>query len=125
MDAAEEAVKKAFIANGFGLPPGTLDARMDEVLRSKGLVDESFPEIKMLGFCAPKHALSVIEAYPAAAVLLPCTVTIRQVGDRYHVGALDPRVQLGMGGDETPEAVRKVGEEAYAGIAAAVAVLQG
>uniref|UniRef100_A0A7S3V2S8 DUF302 domain-containing protein n=1 Tax=Aplanochytrium stocchinoi TaxID=215587 RepID=A0A7S3V2S8_9STRA len=112
-DAAIDVVTAAFQSVGFGLPPGTLNMNVSEVFTMKK-VDDKFPKLQILGFCNPKFAHSLLLAEPAAALLIPCSVAIKEIvpGKVYEVAAynIDKMGSLMSNQEGTQETVGKVKE---------------
>ena len=89
-------VKASFSALGFGLPPGTTDMDMAEILKSKGYAF-GCSKYQVLGFCSPSHASRALNAEPGIGVLLPCNVAIAaSEGGAVEVAAMDPSVMLAL-----------------------------
>lgn len=60
---------------------------------------EQIDDYTILGACNPQLAHAAISASPEVGLLLPCNVTVRRVGERTVVQAVDPASMLGMATD--------------------------
>jgi len=86
--SALETVKSTFMANGWGLPPGTTSLNFKEIFASKK-VDDNFPNMHVFGFCHPQSAHRALTTEPAVAVLLPCNVVVLETSPgEYEVATI-------------------------------------
>lgn len=89
LDAARPRVEAALKNHGFGVLTfidlaGTLKAKLDA---------DHDPHV-ILGACNPKLADRAVRAVPEISLMLPCNVTLRQVGDDVRVDFLDPKLMF-------------------------------
>ncbi|HVC24851.1 MAG TPA: DUF302 domain-containing protein [Acidimicrobiales bacterium] len=103
MAEAEDAVRAALAAEGFGV---LTEIDVAATLKAKIGVDRA--PLKILGACNPRLAHRALEIDPSASLLLPCNVVLEPVAGGTRVAMVDPRSL--MEGDEL---------EALAGDAAA------
>lgn len=82
---AIERVKVALKDQGFGT---LCETDVQATLREK--IGKEIPAYTILGVCNPNLAAQAIEIEPNIGVFLPCTVLLRQVGNRVQVSAQDP-----------------------------------
>jgi uncharacterized protein (DUF302 family)/glutaredoxin len=92
VDRTVEALK----AQNFGV-----QAEIDIQATLKKKLDVDMPKQLILGACNPGIAHRLLEAEPEIGLLLPCNVTIREIGeDRFAVSAVHPVKLLAMIGRE-------------------------
>jgi uncharacterized protein (DUF302 family) len=90
--SAQQRLTEALKEEGFGVLT-EIDVR--ETLKNKIGVD--FRPYKILGACNPVLAHRALEIAPEVGLLLPCNVTLSQVGeDAVEVSIVDPLVMLGV-----------------------------
>ncbi len=91
-ELAVQRVMDALAAERFGL---VSDVNVQGILQAK--LGEDIGGYRLLGACAPHFAKQVIEAQPAAGVLLPCQVVVRRLNaDQTAVDFMDPVTVLGL-----------------------------
>jgi uncharacterized protein (DUF302 family) len=103
--AALDKVTAALKAEGFGI---LSDIDVQKAMKEKLGVD--MPGYRILGACNLPLAHKAIQAEPEIGLLLPCNVTVRELGgDRVAVGFLDPQMMVGL--TSNPQ-VKPVADEA-------------
>jgi len=111
-DEAIDQVTAALKDEQFGVI-----SRIDLHSTFKQKLGVDMPPHIILGACNPKLAHKAVSASPEASLMLPCNVTVQQVGEnRVMVRIVSPEtVMSGAGLDKDP-AIREVGLEADAGL---------
>ncbi len=100
-DAALEQVQAALAAEKLGI---VSDVNVAAILKAK--LGEETAAYRILGACAPGLAKRVIQSAPAAGVLLPCNLVVREVSaGRTAVDFMDPVTVLGLADDAATNAV--------------------
>ncbi|MBV5276272.1 MAG: DUF302 domain-containing protein [Lamprocystis purpurea] len=100
-DAALEQVQAALAAEKLGI---VSDVNVAAILKAK--LGEEAGAYRILGACAPGLAKRVIQSEPAAGVLLPCNLVVREVSaGRTAVDFMDPITVLGLAEDAATNAV--------------------
>lgn len=113
MAAAEEAIRTALAANGFGV---LTEIDVAATLKTKLGIERS--PMKILGACNPGFAHRALEIDPSVSLLLPCNVVLHEMEDgTVRVSAVDPRGLI------PDEAFREVAAEAAANLTRAIATL--
>jgi uncharacterized protein (DUF302 family)/glutaredoxin len=94
-DVVERTIE-ALKSQGFGV-----QTEIDIQATLKKKLDVDMPRQLILGACNPGIAHRLLEAEPGIGLLLPCNVTIREVGDnRFDITAVHPVKLLAMVGRE-------------------------
>lgn len=113
-DETVTAIRAALATQGFGVL-----TEIDMAATLKAKLDVDMPPQVILGACNPPFALRALQAEESIGLLLPCNVTVRDAGDGTSVvEALDPKVMVGVTGNE---ALRAVADEAADRLGAALA----
>ncbi len=99
-DAAVDAVKAAFKAEGFGV---LTEIDVKATTKAKLGVDRS-PYV-ILGMCNPGLAHQALEAEIDIGVLLPCNVVVYEHNGKTAVAAQDPASVVAVTGNDSLEAV--------------------
>ena len=123
-EEAREKVVSSFSAAGFGLPPGTTDLNMAGIFNKKFPGQFDLPQMQVIGFCSPPHALKALTIEKSASLLVPCNVVIAETQDGcIEVAAIDPYAILGIVNrkDEMRELVEEVRTMIKAGLDGIVA----
>jgi uncharacterized protein (DUF302 family) len=106
-DEAVARVLEALQAEKLGV---VSDVDVAAILRAK--LGEDIGGYRILGACAPGLAKRVIEAQPAAGVMLPCNIVVRRLDGRSTaVDFMDPVTVLALTG---VPAIAQVGSDARA-----------
>jgi len=96
-EEAIEKTKASFKAAGFGLPPGTTDLNMAGIFQGKFPGEFDLPQMRVIGFCSPPHALKALMTERSAALLIPCNVCVAMTADNVvEVAAIEPYALLGI-----------------------------
>lgn len=87
---AEAQITEALKAEGFGV---LTEIDVKATLKTK--IDVDFRPYKILGACNPKLAHRALSANGEVGLLLPCNVTVSQVGDNeIQVSIIDPIMMM-------------------------------
>lgn len=85
-------VEAALKTEGFGIL-----TEIDIQATMKKKLDRDYKPYLILGACNPVFADKVLQAEPQIGTLLPCNVTIREVGEgNFEVAIMDPAVAMSM-----------------------------
>ncbi len=104
IEQAEEKVREALAAEGFGIL-----TEIDVAATLEKKLGVQRPPYKILGACNPNLANQALEADEDIGLLLPCNVVLYSKEEGTVVEALEPRVMSQLTENET---VRTVAEEA-------------
>ncbi|MBI1220765.1 MAG: DUF302 domain-containing protein [Rhodobacteraceae bacterium] len=85
IDAAEQRVRSALAAKGFGVL-----TEIDVAATMKLKLDVDLPAYRILGACNPSMAHQAIGLEPRVGAMLPCNVILRAVDGGVEVSAIDP-----------------------------------
>ncbi len=108
-------VKEALKAEGFGVLT-EIDVR--QTLREKlGLEMEPY---LILGACNPVLAHRALALEPEIGLLLPCNVVVRSAEDGCRLEIADPKVMLGIVGNEQLDAIAEEAKERLKRVIAAM-----
>lgn len=92
MASAEAKVTDALKAEGFGIL-----TQIDVKATFKKKLDVDFRPYKILGACNPNLAHQALSTMSQLGLLLPCNVTLSQVGDnQVEVSIIDPIHMMSM-----------------------------
>ncbi len=80
---------------------------------------------RILGVCNPKLAKGALDLDRDVALLLPCTVTLREVDGGVEVRVLDPGVVFELAAPATRAALAPLAADVSAKLGAALAALDG
>ncbi|HUY20984.1 MAG TPA: DUF302 domain-containing protein [Acidimicrobiales bacterium] len=86
LDRVEEAVRGALATEGFGVL-----TEIDVAATFEAKLGVHGPPMKILGACNPTLAHRALELDPAAALVLPCNVVLREDDGRTSISIADPR----------------------------------
>src|SRR5512144_2191492 len=89
-ETALQRVTAALKAEGFGV---LTEIDVQTTLKKK--LDVDFRPYKILGACNPPLAYRALQAAPEVGLLLPCNVTVTQVGENeIEVSLVDPLAMM-------------------------------
>ena len=107
MEDALDKVASALKAEGFGI---LTEIDVKQTLKTK--IDVDFRPYRILGACNPPLAHRALNSSPQAGLLLPCNVTVSEIGlNRIEVSIIDPLALMNVIDDPN---LRSVAEEAQA-----------
>ena len=110
-DAALDEVVDALKQEGFGVIT-SIDVRAT----MKEKLDLEFRPYTILGACNPPLAHRALVSDPDIGIMLPCNVTVEQVGDEVIVSLANPAVMLSAGSFGLNGELQSVAEQARARI---------
>jgi uncharacterized protein (DUF302 family) len=117
---ARPAVEAALKAQGFGI---LSEIDLQATFQAKlGVAHEGH---RILGVCNPNFAKRALDVDRDVALLLPCTVTLREVEGGTEVRVLDPEEAFRVAAPETRAQLEPLAGEVKGLLAAAVATLRG
>lgn len=90
-DRAVERVKEELRKEGFGVL-----AEIDIRKAMKEKLNAEYPGYIILGACNPHLAHRALQAEPRLGLLLPCNVTVREVGGGTEVAVVDADAMLSV-----------------------------
>jgi uncharacterized protein (DUF302 family) len=117
-DAALERVTKALADEGFGV---ITRIDMDSTFKEKLGVE--FRRYTILGACNPQLAHRAVSDVPEIGLMLPCNVTVEEVGSGVRVRLLDAEQMIsgsGMGDSDTLKDLASDAGARLSGVAAAL-----
>jgi uncharacterized protein (DUF302 family) len=118
-EEAVDRVTAALADEGFGII-SRID--LDKAFRDK--LGADFRRYVILGACNPKLAHTAVSARPEVGLLLPCNVTVEEVGGAAQVRIVDAGAMMGVGGlDAVPE-IAALAEDASARLNRVAAALE-
>ena len=99
-------VKEQLKQEGFGVL-----AEIDIRRAMKEKLHVEYPSYTILGACNPQLAHRALQAEPRLGLLLPCNVTVREVGGGSEVAVVDAEAMLSVvGNDELRSIAREAAE---------------
>ncbi len=116
--SVRETVVGALKVQGFGVLT-SVDVR--ETLREKLGVE--FEAYEILGVCNPSLAHRALEIDRRVGLLLPCSVTLREVGGSVEVRVLDPQAAFRLAPEPALAALAPVASDARERLVGAVRAL--
>lgn len=88
---AIERVKEQLKQEGFGVL-----AEIDIRKAMKEKVNAEYPSYTILGACNPQLAHRALQSEPRLGLLLPCNVTVREVGGGSEIAVVDADTMLSV-----------------------------
>jgi uncharacterized protein (DUF302 family) len=119
-DQALTSVTAALKEEGFGVL-----TQIDVKHTLKEKIGLDFEPYAILGVCNPPLAHQALSSDPLMGLLLPCNVTVREVGGKSEVSIINPETMLSFDIFRENQAVRQVAEEARQRLARVAAALAG
>lgn len=113
-----EELATALAVQGFGI---LTEIDLQATFRSK--LDVAHEGHRVLGVCNPMIAKRALDLDRDVALLLPCTVTLRETDPGTEVRALDPELAFGLAAPATQAALAPLAAEVSGRLAAALAAL--
>ena len=113
-------VTDALAEQGFGI---ITRIDMHDTFKAKLGVD--FPQYTILGACNPQIALNAVTAAPEIGLLLPCNVTVEDIGDSIRVRLPDAIDLLGGNDLSAAPALKDLAEDAAARLTRVAVKLRG
>jgi uncharacterized protein (DUF302 family) len=104
---ALEKVAAALKEEGFGVL-----TEIDVKTTLKQKLDVDFEKYTILGACNPPLAYKVLSEEPSVGLMLPCNVTVREVGGKSEVSIINPVAMLSMDVLEGNQGIQEVAEDA-------------
>jgi uncharacterized protein (DUF302 family) len=119
LPATRAAVEAAFKAEGFGV---LTEIDVQATLREKlGAAHEGH---RILGICNPHLAKQALDIDRDVALLLPCTVTLRELADGgTEVRVLDPKAAFTLAAPDTRARLGPLADDVAARLGAALSAL--
>ncbi|HET6447357.1 MAG TPA: DUF302 domain-containing protein [candidate division Zixibacteria bacterium] len=116
MDTALEKVAGALKDEGFGI---LTEIDVKKTLKAK--IDVDFRPYRILGACNPPLAYRALSAASQVGLLLPCNVTVSEIGlNQVEVSIIDPLAMLSLVDDPELQAVAKEAKERLERVASAL-----
>ncbi len=106
MESVRERVEAALRGEGFGVL-----TEIDVAKTMKEKIDADYEPYLILGACNPKFANLALTEERAVGLLLPCNVTLRQVGDQIEVGIVDAAALFSLVDEEKRGALAPLAAE--------------
>jgi len=101
-----QRVKDELKKEGFGVL-----AEIDIRKAMKEKLNADYPSYMILGACNPQLAHRALQAEPRLGLLLPCNVTVREVGGGTEVGVVDADAMLAVVGNEKLQPIAREAAE--------------
>lgn len=105
-DEALQRTREALARQGFGVQA---EIPLSEALKAK--VQADVPRELILGVCNPVLALQAMQVEPHVTVLLPCTVTVKQIPSGCRIAVANPGMLVKITENEGLWAVAKEAEQ--------------
>jgi uncharacterized protein (DUF302 family) len=112
-------VQAALMTQGFGI---LTEIDMQKTMKEK--IGADYEPFLILGACNPQLANQALTADRAIGLLLPCNVTLRQVGSKVEVSILDPDAMFSIVEPETARKIPTLPQEARKRLQAALTSLE-
>jgi uncharacterized protein (DUF302 family) len=104
---ALDTVTAVLKEEGFGVL-----THIDVKTTLKEKLDLDFDQYAILGACNPPLAHKALSSEPLVGLLLPCNVTVREVGGKSEVSLINPNTMLSMDVLEGNAALSEVADDA-------------
>ena len=106
-EQAIEIVTSALKEEGFGV---LTEVDVKNTFKTK--LDVEFEKYVILGVCNPPLAYKVLSSDPLVGLLLPCNVTVREVGGKSEVAIINPNAMLAVDIFQDNQEVLEVAKDA-------------
>jgi len=116
IDQVRSALEVALKAKGFGI---LTEIDLQATFRSK--LDTDHEGHRILGVCKPQLAKQALDLDRDVALLLPCTVTLREVEGGTEVHAIDPQHVFTLAASDTRAQLVPLAAQVRAELAEALA----
>jgi uncharacterized protein (DUF302 family) len=116
VEEVKPQVQAALKTQGFGV---LTEIDVQKTMKEK--IGAEYEPFLILGACNPNLANQALTADRAIGLLLPCNVTLRQVGPNVEVSILDPDVMFSVVDSETKKKIPSLPQEAKKNLRAALA----
>lgn len=117
--SAREKLEAALAEQGFGIL-----TEIDVQATFKKKLDVEHEPHRILGVCAPRLGKQALDVDRDVGLLLPCTVTLREVDGATEIAMLDPEHAFSLAGDDVRARLTSVATEARASLAAALEAMR-